>query len=220
MSFSRAQGIGSETSSSSVSSTGSSDVIMSMTGDDEEEEHVGETLERSVAGTTLGSTKAKSHSVGGSTLEQAANHLEARGYAGLTEYDPTIEFKTKGGVVSDATVSVPISKEMPSWSGYSKAPDAEKEEWDRFWNALDFHEEGHIQIIKEDATSGNGYANAHTLILEKTEDEAYETWKAILSKEETAQTAFEAQNDHGRTQSSPHGTTIIDVSVGKTEDDE
>ena len=37
---------------------------------------------------------------------------------------------------------------MPKWDRYEKSSQACRDEWDRFYDALLFHEEGHVEICR------------------------------------------------------------------------
>ena len=103
----------------------------------------------------------------------------------------------------DVTFTLRI--EMPVWTSYPRRPEAEKREWDRFYRALLWHEQGHIAIIKREAQT------TYTRLLAATKDTINNVAEQETQRIHRANAAYDSQTDHGRRQNSPHGNTIIVV---------
>ena len=85
--------------------------------------------------------------VHGSALPDVASALTSMPEAGTTEWHPTYALAADG--TSAATVNVPMKITMPRWVEYGAASAADKAEWDRFYAALETHEQGHVAIVRQ-----------------------------------------------------------------------
>ncbi len=93
--------------------------------------------------------KTASYKLKGTDAEAVAAEIEAREHAGEYTYEPHISWKTKGGVVTEVTITPVGTTEMPVWKAYGKQCAEAKAEWDRFYVALAKHERGHELIFLE-----------------------------------------------------------------------
>ena len=91
---------------------------------------------------------------------------------------------------------------MPQWVEYGSASQPEKDEWDRFIAALEAHEQGHIDIVKQQLSG------IDEQMAGQSPDAAKQIWQNALSDLQSASDNYDAQSDHGRNQG-----TIIDLSA-------
>jgi len=156
------------------------------------------------AGTTsIGAPVRKTYPVSGATLAEAATEIEARDEAGLTEWNPKLDYKTDDqGVVTSATVVVDLTVTMPDWPGAAKLAKAARAEWDRFYGALQRHEQGHVDLAHK-FLSGLGSS-----LVGKTEAEANAALNEAVQKLQEASDAYDVDTDHGRNRG-----TVMDTSI-------
>jgi predicted secreted Zn-dependent protease len=109
------------------------------------------------------------------------------------------------GRLTALDVTFTLRIEMPVWTSYPRRPEAEKREWDRFYRALLWHEQGHIAIIKREAQT------TYARLLNATIDTINQVAEQERQRIHRANAAYDSQTDHGRRQTSPHGTTVIVV---------
>jgi len=147
------------------------------------------------------------YDVPGHTLTEAMTVLTAMAEAGKAEWWPQFTYDSDNGVVSSATVSVPQRKTMPRWQGYPEAPEPVKDEWDRFWGALDSHEQGHFDLVTLHL------ANLDELLVGQPVHDVQRVFNDAVAGLEAASSAYDVQTSHGVTQ----GTTIdLDVEAAAT----
>jgi predicted secreted Zn-dependent protease len=140
-----------------------------------------------------------SHDVHGHTLEEVAQHIEQLAEAGQTKWMPTYHAQEwDGATITRAQVDVQVLITMPHWVEYTTVSTAEQAEWDRFFEALRGHEQGHIELV-------NQYMeNADTLLEGVDEHTAAHQWQSNLDALQAASDQYDLGNDHGRNA----GTTI------------
>lgn len=144
-----------------------------------------------------------SYAVKAETLDEAAKIIDALTEAGKTEWNPKYKVSIDDkGVVTSAEVTVPLKITMPNWPKSSKLSKAAKAEWDRFYRALEEHEQGHVNLVRE-RMSGLGES-----MIGKTEPEAKEIFDNALAQLQGSSDNYDVETDHGRNQG-----TIIDTSI-------
>jgi hypothetical protein len=138
--------------------------------------------------------------VQGATLASVATQISQQGDAGQdagkAEWFPNyvlMDADPPGVVV---TIKTRIT--MPRWQGYASAPQGERDEWDRFFSALEAHEQGHIDLVKR-YLSGIDEQMAG-----QSSDVARQIWANALQDLQSASDSYDEETDHGRNQ----GTTI------------
>lgn len=112
------------------------------------------------------------------------------------------------GISAGYTIQGTVTYKMPEWTRYDAAPQAQKDEWDRFMKELWLHERGHGLIWG--AIIGRGEAQISELVAGGgTTDEAFANfgkilkafegtlYSAIIAKTSQLQTAYDEANDHG-----------------------
>jgi predicted secreted Zn-dependent protease len=142
----------------------------------------------------------KTHEYHGHTLEQVAHHIEQQAEAGLTHWVTRwhVMERNHDHTIARAEVEVWLEITLPHWAEYASATPAEQAEWDRFLQALQAHEDGHVEIVRQ-------YTENADVMLEGLNDhDAAKAWKDNQDALNHATAHYDAGNDHGRNA----GTTI------------
>ena len=142
----------------------------------------------------------KTHEVHGHTLAEVARHIEQQAEAGLTHWVTHYHVMERNDdhTIKRAEVEVWLEITLPHWAEYASATPAEQAEWDRFLQALQAHEDGHVEIVRQYTE------NADVMLEGLSEHEAAQRWQQNQHALHQASDAYDAENDHGRTA----GTTI------------
>jgi predicted secreted Zn-dependent protease len=128
--------------------------------------------------------------------------------AGKAEWWPQFQYDSDDGIVSSVTVAVPQRKTMPHWQGYDSASQPMRDEWDRFWRALDDHEQGHFNLVI------SHLANVDQVLVGQPVGQVQRVFNDIVAALDAASSAYDAQTSHGLTQ----GTTIdLDVEAASSQ---
>jgi hypothetical protein len=158
--------------------------------------------EQKAPGTTIIATPTRTtYTVPGSTLKEATVAVKARKEAGSTEPRVSYTYATKDGVLTDVRVTVNLAVTMPEWPGRTNASEAARVEWDRFYQSLDEHEQGHVDLTRQTLS---GLAES---LVGKTEAEAKAAVEEAEKKLNEAYEAYDVDTDHGR----KRGTIIDDT---------
>jgi predicted secreted Zn-dependent protease len=146
-------------------------------------------------------TERASSDVHGGTLAAVASVISQMDEAGKAEWSPTYIMTADDAPAVTVTVKTKIT--MPRWSEYGTACQAEKGEWDRFFAALETHEQGHIDLVRQHL------GGIDEQMAGQSSDGAKQLWVSALQDLQSASDSYDADTDHGRNQG-----TVIDVSVG------
>ena len=132
------------------------------------------------------------YTISGSLADVVAT-IEAQEEAGKTTWPCTYSV-TPGddGTIASATIECTINIEMPVWSGYSSAPPADQAEWDRFYAALEAHEQGHVDIVH--AWLDNA---AYAWLEGKPFDEAQSIFDSLMANVQYQSDQYDLGNNHG-----------------------
>jgi len=103
----------------------------------------------------------------------------------------------------DLTMRLTIG--MPEWPNAANRPDAERNEWNRFLRALRVHEDGHIAIFRREAPA------TYQKLLAATPGTINRELRSERARIQGLSDDYDTRTDHGRTQQTPHGTTVIVV---------
>jgi predicted secreted Zn-dependent protease len=127
------------------------------------------------------------------TLADVVATLEAQKEAGETTWpcDLTAS-QADDGTISSATIDCTINITMPVWSGYASAPAADRAEWDRFYAALEAHEQGHVEIVH--AWLDNA---AYAWFEGKAFDDRQSIMDSLMANVQYQSDAYDASNGHG-----------------------
>src|SRR3954447_15504986 len=86
--------------------------------------------------------------VAGASLREVADAIAHLPEAGRTSWSPTYALESDGNaIVTAATVRCGFEITMPVWPEYTTASAAARCEWDRWWRALEAHEQGHVDVV-------------------------------------------------------------------------
>lgn len=147
-------------------------------------------------------------SVGGKTLEEVANHLNAQG-----------EWGQGGGILRTDPVPVGVSESvavaahaglifrLPQWTGYAKASAAAQAEWDRMMVKLRDHEQRHLDITIEEADNlardlvGKEIGEIPALVTEANK------------RMNDRQVKLDADTDHGSKDGVKYGGVSLDITI-------
>ncbi len=157
--------------------------------------------------TTIHEPERVVYDVSAPTLTEAARLIADMSEAGKAEWWPHLAYDHNGSVLTQVTVTVQTRITMPRWPEYTTAAAACREEWDRFWVALDGHERGHMRLVHEHLDG------IHRRLRGLSVDDAQQTWADALSALATASDSYDTQTDHGRNEG-----TVINVPVGAETD--
>lgn len=150
-------------------------------------------------------TAARGRRLRDETLADLARTVAAMGEVARAEFRYGMAYETANGRITDVDLTVRLSLEMPVWTRYPRRPKAEKDEWDRFYRALRYHEDGHISLYRREFTTAYRRLEASTPA----------TIDAVLDQEvrriRRLDADYDSDTDHGRSQDTPHGTTVIQV---------
>jgi predicted secreted Zn-dependent protease len=164
---------------------------------------------KSAGKTTINPPKRASYTIDAQTLHEVADVIGAREEAGETTWEPNLNYKTSSdGVVTQATVTVDLTITMPEWPAARKRKKRVRDEWERFFRALDAHEQGHVDLVRKHL---EGVAAS---LVGLSEEEAQQKFAEALQELQDASDQYDADTDHGR----KHGT-IIDLSVAEDENE-
>jgi hypothetical protein len=98
-----------------------------------------------------------------------------------------------------------LSIGMPVWTKVAQRPAAERTDWARFLRALRVHEDGHIRIFRAEAPT------SYQLLTQSTPDAINDVLAKETARIEALSDAYDHRTDHGQSQQTPHGTTVITV---------
>jgi len=138
------------------------------------------------------------YNVPGHTLTEAATVIASMAEAGKAEWWPQFSYTSDDDTVSSVTVSVPQRKTMPHWEGYADASQPMRDEWDRFWRALDTHEQGHFDLV----TSHLG--GLDQLLVGQPVSDVQRIFNDAVAGLDAASSAYDVHTSHGVAQ----GTSI------------
>jgi hypothetical protein len=145
-----------------------------------------------------------SHTFHHETLDEVADAIVALGEAGKAEFGLHLDFDFRGRQ-PQVDLTMVLTLAMPVWTQVSGRPREEREEWQRFLRALRVHEEGHFEIFRREGP----------VAYEEIRRAGERRIKSVRSAEERRikrlSKAYDLRTDHGLTQMTPHGTTVIQV---------
>lgn len=149
---------------------------------------------------------AAGHRFDEETLAAVARSAARRGEVGHADFHFDTDYRTRNGRVSRLDLIVTLTIEMPTWSEYPNRPQSEKDEWDRFHSALRHHEDGHIAIFRREART-----TYRRLRRETDPDRVHSVLDDETARVQGLSDDYDVDTDHGRTQNTPSGTTVIQV---------
>ncbi len=141
-----------------------------------------------------GKNTVQSIKISATTLGDAMKELNKLDEWGMFDGNIGYDYDTEDGLVTEVRLAPKYTINMPTWSGYDKAPQACKDEWDRMYEALVEHEDGHRQILEDTLDTIEKY-------LKKASDLPEKQFKADFAKMTKAgqanQDKFDTSTGHG-----------------------
>jgi predicted secreted Zn-dependent protease len=145
-------------------------------------------------------TEHTTYDLQGRTLSDVAEEIAGKEESAKAEWFPSYTYTTTGQQLGTAEVIVRTKITMPRWSSYDSAQEADQREWDRFFSALQAHEQGHVDLVLQHLTK------IDEQLLGQSPSGAAEIWRDALDTLKAASDAYDHDTDHGRNQG-----TIIDL---------
>jgi hypothetical protein len=152
----------------------------------------GPAIQRAIAVTTADTN----YTVSGETLNDVATEVQGRPEAGSVTPSwapnpPTYVANTKG-VVTGVTTTFTETKQMPTWTKAATACPPVKAAWDKFYGALDAHENNHIAKDKAEFTT------LERKLVGTPEDKVDAIFDAAVERANTTNATYDTTSDHGR----------------------
>jgi hypothetical protein len=129
------------------------------------------------------------------SLVGAAMSSSGTGEAGSVQPtlpDPLYEYDDKGEKVTKVAVTVIETKKMPVWAELGQQCQPVKDEWNRFYSALDKHEEEHVAIDRKH------YTDVHKKLIGKPKEVAWAKLDAVTEAANLENEAHDLSTRHGR----------------------
>jgi len=146
------------------------------------------------------------YKITGDTIADVGQELDARqsmwGEAGHVSRTPSIDtvtYETTGKIARVDYVN-DVQKQMPEWTKKDEVGKTAPKwlaEWNRFYKALDAHEEGHLNLYKANFGTGKVTLAELAKFKDKTETEADAVEAEIAASREQAQADYDSRTSHG-----------------------
>jgi predicted secreted Zn-dependent protease len=146
-----------------------------------------------------------SHTFEEETLEEVAAAVEALPEAGKADFEFHLDYAYAGSRLTQVDLTMVLTLAMPGWTHVSRRPREEREEWQRFLRALRAHEDGHFEIFRREG------AVAYERIRSARAGRINDVRAAEERRIDGLSHAYDLRTDHGLSQKTPHGTTVIQV---------
>lgn len=165
-----------------------------------------------MAGRVRTRTETEYYAIEGDSFADLSASLRKRGpnvrghrFFGMTEWEVSAGYRPVEEAdacrIDGLTVDVAITTHLPRWSRSATVPEALREAWGRFLQALDQHEHGHRALAAE-----AGEAIRHRLLAtsapacDRLDAVAQRAMAAVMQEYEARNVAYDARTEHGRTQ--------------------
>jgi predicted secreted Zn-dependent protease len=148
-------------------------------------------------GTTNFTPNNTTREVHGATLSQVYDSMtnsgthEAASVQPALKPQPQYELDAKGEKVIKAVVTVIETKEMPSWAELGQQCPPIKNEWNRFYGALDKHEDKHVEIDRKHFT------DVHKKLVGKPQEAAWKKMDDVIEAADLENQAYDTRTKHG-----------------------
>jgi len=142
-------------------------------------------------GTSYSGPQQSTYTVSG-TLSEVVDAIQQREEAGKTTWQVSYTYQQgDDGNISSVDFTCALFIEMPYWSTYSSATAEEQAEWDRFYAALDAHEQGHVQIAQYTMDTADAY------FVGSPASDADRLFQELLTTLQSQSDAFDTDTNHG-----------------------
>lgn len=139
------------------------------------------------------------------TLAELARDVSANEEVAEANWDLQPSYRSMNGRIVAVTLKITLTMTMPVWPAYTGRPQAEKDEWDRFYCALRHHEDGHHAIIRAEADK----------MLKALKAANPQNFTQVAQREtarlQKLSDKYDKDTVHGQSQDSPCGNTVIEV---------
>src|SRR5215208_5914184 len=143
------------------------------------------------------------HTFSEATLAGIVASMGSMDEAAYAEFAFSLSFAQANDRITSVDLTMQLRLDMPEWPNVSQRPQAEQDEWNRFLRALRAHEDGHTAIFRREAPT------AHQRVSRAQPDTAEDVLEAERVRIVGLSDAYDHRTDHGRTQRTAHGTTVI-----------
>jgi hypothetical protein len=114
----------------------------------------------------------------------------------------------QGLVTCGTKMSVSITKDMPDFPGIKKLSSAAQQEWNRFIQSVDMHENNHVDIIKNGYEGKGGYNGIIEQMIGKTPAEANRILTQAGLDTQAAHDLYDAATQNGKSEGATLDTGI------------
>lgn len=143
------------------------------------------------------------HTFDDNTLADVTTSMDQLEEAAAAEFHFNMSYDTAGARVTNVNLTMRVTIDMPVWTRVAQRPQAEQNEWNRFLRALRVHEDGHITIFRHEAPT------TYERLVAATPSTINDVLEAERQRIVQLNEVYDNRTDHGRTQQTPHGTTVI-----------
>jgi len=143
------------------------------------------------------------HTFTDATLSDLVDNADPNEEPGEAKFEFGMNFAQVDNRLTTVDLTVRLTIGMPEWPNGANRPEAERNEWNRFLRALRVHEDGHIDIFRREAPV------TYQKLLAATPSTINRELRTEKTRIQGLSDQYDVSNDHGRTQQTPHGTTVI-----------
>jgi len=146
------------------------------------------------------------HRFNGTTLTDVAKGAKLYREAASISWDLKLRYYEKGSQIINVDLTLIVTMKMPVWINYSSRPKPEKDEWNRFYKALRYHEDAHHALLKREANTA--YLKLRD---SKTAADLTRAHQSESDRLQKLNDEFDLKVGHGTRQASPYGNTVINI---------
>jgi predicted secreted Zn-dependent protease len=143
------------------------------------------------------------HTFNEAKLADVSASMATMDEAAYAEFDLQMGFAHSNGTITRVDLTMTLTIDMPVWSKAGSARKPEQDEWNRFLLALRAHEDGHIAICRREAPV------AYDKLLKSAPSTINDVLERERARIKRLNDVYDHQTDHGRTQNTAHGNTVI-----------
>jgi len=144
--------------------------------------------------TDWGTEENEVYEVSGATLQDVASAMSGQPEAGKYEWFPTYSYNSDGSDgnnITSAEAKVVIKLTMPMWADQDSASPEAQAEWNRFWQALKDHEDGHARLVEQHLDG------IEQQLIGKSPTDAATHWQNALNALQQASDDYDNSTNHG-----------------------
>jgi predicted secreted Zn-dependent protease len=159
---------------------------------------------------TWGGNNWEVYEVSGTLLDvyDAISGMAEAGKAEWNDSTYSMSFDDNGIVTSvEAVINPKVT--MPTWIDSGQAPQAAQDEWNRWFTALEDHENGHLQILHDNA------AGIDDRMVGKSQADAAKEWNDTFAEIQRLSDEYDGRTQNGQTEG-----TVMNQYAGAPDEDE